>query len=246
MSKSYSLPTIAGLGSIALFLDLDGTIVEITELPQQVRVEPATVELLARLARRLDGALAIVSGRSLADIDRLFAPLVLPAAGVHGLMRRDAGGRVHAGYLDASVIRSVTEALKQALPALLIEPKPGAVAVHYRTHPELAHDCYAAVRDVVEGRDDLEIVHGKMVYEVKMKGASKGTAIGAFMAEPPFIGRLPVFAGDDVTDEDGFAVVEAMGGHSIKVGDGRTRARWSIATAAALVEWLASLADHGA
>ncbi|HXF55012.1 MAG TPA: trehalose-phosphatase [Hyphomicrobiaceae bacterium] len=246
MSKSRSLPPITGLGSIALFLDLDGTIVEITELPQQVRLEPATIELLARLARRLDGALAIVSGRSLADIDRLFAPLVLPAAGVHGLMRRDATGRLHAGPLDTGAIQPVTEVLKRALPALLIEEKPGAVAVHYRTRPELTQACYAAVRDVVEGRDDLEIVHGKMVYEVKLKGASKGTAIGAFMAEPPFVGRLPVFAGDDVTDEDGFAVVEAMGGYSIKVGNGLTKARWTIATTAEFIDWLASLANRSA
>lgn len=243
MLEALSLPRIADLGPIALFLDFDGTVVEIAERPHQVHVAPATLELLGRLARRLDGALAIVSGRPIADIDRLFAPLVLPVAGVHGLMRRDARGAMHGGGTGDDGLGPVRAALELALPDLLIEEKPGALAVHYRSHPERADPCLEAVSRVIAGRGDLELVQGKMVLEVKLKGASKGTAIAAFMHEPPFAGRLPVFAGDDVTDEDGFATVETMGGHSIKVGNGTTRARWRVESAAELIEWLGALAD---
>jgi trehalose 6-phosphate phosphatase len=138
MLEALSLPRIADLGTIALFLDFDGTIVEISERPHQVHVAPATLELLGRLASRLDGALAIVSGRPIADIDRLFAPLMLPVAGVHGLMRRDATGRMLGVAIDPAVMAPVRAALELALPDLLIEEKPGALAVHYRSHPERA------------------------------------------------------------------------------------------------------------
>jgi trehalose 6-phosphate phosphatase len=242
MLKTLPLPTISEVSRIALFLDFDGTIVEIAERPHQVRVDPATRELLSRLTGRLDGALAVVSGRPIADIDRLFSPLVLPIAGVHGLMRRDATGRMLGVAIDPAIMAPVRTALELALPDLLIEEKPGAVAVHYRLRPELGRMCYEAVSNVIASRSDLELVQGKMVLEIKLKGASKGTAIAAFMDEPPFRGRLPVFAGDDVTDENGFAVVEAMGGHAIKVGNGTTRARWRVETAAELIDWLGALA----
>jgi trehalose 6-phosphate phosphatase len=246
MLNTLSLPRVSDLARIALFLDLDGTLVEIVEHPQNVHVEPATLELLARLAARLEGAIAIVSGRPIEDIDRLFSPLALPVAGVHGLMRRDATGRMLAAPLDGSAMASVREALELALgrpSGLFIEAKPGAVAVHYRSRPELQQTCYEAVSNLVDGRTDLELIHGKMVFEIKLKGPSKGTAIAEFMSEPPFLGRLPVFAGDDVTDENGFAVIDALGGHSIKVGPGPTRAHWRAQTAAELLDWLGALAS---
>jgi trehalose 6-phosphate phosphatase len=246
MLKALSLPRISNLGPVALFLDLDGTIVEIVEHPHNVHVEPATLKLLARLAVRLAGAIAIVSGRPIEDIDKLFSPLALPVAGVHGLMRRDANGRMFGSNVDVRAMATVKDALELALgqsSGLLIERKPGAVAVHYRSHPELEQMCEEAVTNIVAKRSDLELIRGKMVFEVKLKGTSKGTAIAEFMAEPPFRGRLPVFAGDDVTDEDGFAVVEAMGGRSIKVGAGPTRARWRAQSAAELIDWLGTLAS---
>ena len=245
MLNDLSLPRVSDPGRVALFLDFDGTIVEIAERPQLVRVDPATLQLLAALADRLEGAVAIVSGRPIEDIDKLFSPLVLPAAGVHGLMRRDAAGRMQGAHFEAGAIAPVREALELALGAtrgLLIESKPGAVAVHYRSRPELEEMCYEAVSAAVAGRPGLGLIRGKMVLEIKLNGTSKGTAIRAFMSEPPFRGRLPVFAGDDVTDEDGFAVIDALGGHAIKVGNGSTRARWRAKTAAELIDWLGALA----
>jgi trehalose 6-phosphate phosphatase len=248
MLKTLSLPRVSDLGPVALFLDLDGTLVEITEKPHQVRVDPETIALLGGLSRRLDGALAIVSGRAIEDIDRIFHPLVLPAAGVHGLMRRNAAGRIESTRIDPAAVEPVKKALEQALgPALgvLIEEKPGAIAVHYRSRPDLEEVCFEAANAAAR-RGGLELIRGKMVFEVKVKGASKGTAIDAFLREAPFRGRVPVFAGDDVTDEDGFAVVDAAGGHSIKVGNGTSRARWHTGSTAELIGWLGELAAGGA
>ncbi len=248
MLKTLALPRVSNLGHVALFLDLDGTLVEITEKPHQVRVDPETIALLGGLSRRLDGALAIVSGRAIEDIDRIFHPLVLPVAGVHGLMRRDAEGRMQTMRIDPAAVEPVKKALERALgpaPGILIEEKPGAIAIHYRSRPDLENVCYeeasAAAREC-----GLELIRGKMVFEVKLKGASKGTAIAAFLREAPFRGRVPVFAGDDVTDEDGFAVVDAAGGHSIKVGNGTSRARWHTGSTTELIGWLGELAAGGA
>ena len=248
MLKTLSLPRVSDLSHVALFLDLDGTLVEITEHPGQVEVDPATIRLLGDLSRQLDGALAIISGRAIEDIDRLFHPLVLPVAGVHGLMHRDADGRMQSMRIDPAAIGPAERALERALgptPGILIEEKPGAIAVHYRAHPELEEVCYEAASAAAR-EGGLELIRGKMVFEVKLKGASKGTAIAAFLREPPFRGRVPVFAGDDVTDEDGFAVVDAAGGYSIKVGNGTSRARWHTGSAAELIGWLGELAAGGA
>jgi trehalose 6-phosphate phosphatase len=150
--------------------------------------------------------------------------------------------------IDPAAVEPVKKALERALgpaPGILIEEKPGAIAIHYRSRPDLENVCYeeasAAARE-----SGLELIRGKMVFEVKLKGASKGTAIAAFLREAPFSGRVPMFAGDDVTDEDGFAVVDAAGGYSIKVGNGSSRARWHTGSTAELIGWLGELAAGGA
>ena len=206
----------------ALFLDVDGTLLEIESHPDDVRAGPRLQALLARIAGALDGALALVSGRSIASLDRIFAPLVLPAAGLHGLERRGADGRVHypAGFATRmSEARGSLIAFVEGHPGLLLEDKGAALALHYRNAPDLAGAARAAMEDARNTLgEDFHVQEGKMVLELKPTGEDKGTAIAAFLAEPPFVGRTPVFIGDDVTDEDGFRVVNRLGGHSVRVG----------------------------
>jgi trehalose 6-phosphate phosphatase len=176
-------------------------------------------------------------------------PLVLPVAGVHGLQRRDAAGALHRAAVDPVDIASIVEALRAAIGAetgLLVEEKTGAVALHYRLRPDCAQRCREIAEAVVRGRSDIELLPGKMVYEIRTEGADKGDVIEAFLKEAPFAGRRPVFAGDDATDEVGFAIVNARGGVSIKVGAcATTLARFRAATLHELHQWLGELARAG-
>lgn len=212
----------------ALFLDVDGTLLEIESHPDDVRAGPRLKALLERLALGLAGALALVSGRSIASLDQIFAPLVLPAAGQHGLERRDADGRVHypAGFvLRMSEARGALTAFVEAHAGLLLEDKGAALALHYRNAPDMAERARAAMEAARRTLgDDFHVQQGKMVLELKPTGQDKGTAIAAFMEEAPFAGRTPMFIGDDVTDEDGFRVVNALGGLSVRVGPGQESA----------------------
>jgi trehalose 6-phosphate phosphatase len=223
----------------ALFFDFDGTLVDLAERPDAVFVEPGLVRLLTTLRRCLNGALAVVSGRPIAQIDRYLAPLHLPVAGVHGAERRSA-----AGNLVSLVTPSLTgataqlEALVLSNPGLLLERKPGALAIHYRMAPELESLCEHAMVMVCDSIPGMALIHGKKVIEMKAARASKARALEAFLLEPPFAGRQPIFAGDDVTDEDGFVAVQKVGGAGIKVDAGPTLANHRVPSAAALREWL--------
>lgn len=227
----------------AFFLDLDGTLLEHAERPEAVRVDAAMRGLLTGLHAGACGAVALISGRSVADIDRLCAPLVLAAAGQHGVERRDAAGRMHRHAFPEQPLRRAAARLAAYAaqhPGLVLEDKGYNLALHYRLAPWQAD----AVRELVEGAaaqlgEGFEVQAGKMVFELKPGGRDKGTAIEEFMAEAPFRDRTPVFVGDDLTDEFGFGVVNRLGGQSIKVGDGATKARWRIADAAAVRRWLA-------
>jgi trehalose 6-phosphate phosphatase len=241
------LPTINDLASCAIFLDLDGTIVELVEHPDAVHVETSTLQLLETLRDKSAGALAVISGREIASIDLLLRPLILPVAGVHGLQRRDAAGLVH--LHETSDIRPVTFVLEKVIgqeTGVIIEQKPGAVALHYRLRPDLERRCCEIVEEVVGRRPDLRLVHGKMVFEILQKGADKGSVIEAFLSEPPFVSRRPIFAGDDVTDEAGFAAVNALGGISIKVGPGKTAARFRASHVSDLRDWLCEVTGQSA
>lgn len=233
-------------GNWAFFLDLDGTLLEIAETPDAVGIGPDEKRLVERLVAGTGGAVAVISGRALARIDQILAPLVLPAAGQHGAERRDAKGVRHRHRFQANVLRPVAVGIRSFAAqhqGLVFEDKGASVALHYRKAPQLARVAQAAVRDAAGPLGEaVEVQDGKMVVELKPAGCDKGKAIAQFMQEAPFAGRTPVFIGDDVTDEDGFRVVNRAGGHSIKVGEGRTQARWQLADPSAARAWLAGCA----
>jgi trehalose 6-phosphate phosphatase len=235
-------------GNWALFLDVDGTLLDHADSPDAVSVEPALRALLARLLAATRGALALVSGRPVADLARLFAPLEIPAAGQHGTERRAADGSVHRHAPPRARLREAASRLARlAAPhaGLLLEDKGMTLALHYRRAPALAGRVEREMRAVAAALGDaFELQAGKFVWELKPSGRDKGVAIAEFLREAPFRGRLPVFLGDDLTDEQGFALVNRLGGHSVKVGPGPTGARWRLADAAAVRGWLAQYADY--
>ncbi len=221
--------------SCALFLDFDGTLVDIASQPQAVVVPPGLPDTLARWRDLLAGAVAVVSGRPIQQIDGFLAPLVLSVAGVHGAERRRADGSL--AWEAVHPMQPVEEAamgLVRAHPALVMEAKRGSIALHYRQAPELQFLCLAAMQAAVEQAPGLTLLCGKMVVEAKPSCTSKSQAIEAFMQEAPFAGRMPVFVGDDVTDESGFASVQRCGGIGVKVGEGPTIARERVANPMAM------------
>jgi trehalose 6-phosphate phosphatase len=241
-------PPRPSAAAIALFLDVDGTLLEIAEEPGAVRVPAELVRTLDRLRAAGAGALALVSGRPLAQIDGLFRPLRLPAAGLHGLERRAADDRVvraepRPGALERA--RRHLAAFAAAHQGVLLEDKGFTLALHYRTAPEKAAAAAEAAAEAVARSDrELTLLEGKMVFELKPPDVNKGKAIEAFMGEPPFAGRLPVFVGDDVTDEAGFEAVNGLGGLSLRVAAGAdrpTRAQYGLPDVPALHGWLAEI-----
>lgn len=237
----------------ALFLDVDGCLVDIAPTPDAVVVEPGLPALLDRLAARFGGALALVSGRPLAELEQLFHPARPAAAGQHGLEWR---GRPPLPQPQGfAALEAPLAAFAAAHPGVLLERKSHGFALHYRAAPAAGAGALAlAHRLAATTRPEMRVMPGKMVVELRMAGADKGTAIRAFMAAAPFRGRVPVFAGDDVTDEDGFAMVNAMGGHSIRVGPQigaghgappASAARWTVPDAPGFRRWLAGLAVMG-
>jgi trehalose 6-phosphate phosphatase len=225
----------------ALFLDIDGTLLDIADNPDAVRPGPEQVEVVAKLFHAAGGALALISGRPIAGIDKLFTPLKLPAAGQHGVERRDASGRVQRQPVDAASLRRAALRIREFAAqhdGLVCEDKGYSVALHYRRAPRLRGSAEEVVLAAAAGLGGaFEAQNGKMVIELKPAGRDKGMAIREFMFEPPFRGRIPVFIGDDITDEHGFRVVNALKGHSVKVGEGATGARWRVKDAAALRAW---------
>jgi trehalose 6-phosphate phosphatase len=206
-----------------LFLDVDGTLLDISPTPDAVRVDATLLELMITAERALCGAVALVSGRPIETLDELFAPLRWPMAGLHGLERRDATGGLHvSGPVDARLgaARHALQALAAATPGTLLEDKGRTLALHYRAVPEREYELRRAMQSLAtELGEQYQLLEGKRVLELKPAHASKADAIRAFLAEPPFAGRRPLFIGDDVTDLDGFAAVERVGGLSVAVGD---------------------------
>src|SRR5258708_7853913 len=239
-----ALPAVLSPGETAFFFDFDGTLVELAPTPDGVLVQPQVIELLTALRRLTNGAVAVVSGRGIDSIDSLLGMPDLPIAGLHGAERRDSNGDTQrVGFNDDRLLRMeqvLAEVVRQN-PGMLLEIKGAALALHYRNAPDrepVARE--ATSRLVAEYPGAYVLQPGKMVYEIKPKDVDKGRALRAFLDEPPFAGRKPVFAGDDLTDEKGFAVVNEYGGVSIKVGGGDTIARTRVASVSALLEWLAS------
>ncbi len=206
--------------NLALFLDLDGTLIDIASTPTGAVAPPGLAELVQNLALALDGALAIVSGRPIADLDRLLAPARFCAAGVHGAeIRESADGEVRliAPPLTVAFIESVRD-LAQLDPGIVIEPKSAAIAVHYRQAEQQAGEVERRLRELVPASDDsLDLRSGRKVSEVIQKHVSKGAAVQSFMHQPPFSDRLPVMIGDDFTDISAFEAVESFGGRGLRV-----------------------------
>jgi trehalose 6-phosphate phosphatase len=232
----------------ALFLDVDGTLLEIAQTPQDVRVSEDLKRLLCELCAKLDGALALVSGRSLDDLDALFYPNRFCAAGLHGFERRDALGCVHRPPHDPAALDPARQFLRrfvEAHEALLLEDKGHALAMHYRRAPHLAADVAEQVANALARLDaGFRLQRGKCVFEIRPGSHDKGTAIAQFMRERPFSGRMSVFAGDDLTDENGFAAVNALRGVSVRVaGSGATLAQYEIGGVREVIQWLRGLPE---
>lgn len=241
-SASQNLPdNPAGL---ALFLDVDGTLLPIAATPDAVTVDPATTELLVRLHAAFGDALALISGRSLPELDRLFAPQRFAAAGQHGAEWRDAGGRrrqADAHRRELLQLQPQLRALAAADHRLLIEDKALSLALHYRQAPERAQELAAALETALRGYPALMLQRGKCVLEVRAQKSDKSTAIRRLLENAPFAGRRPVFVGDDLTDEAGFKLVNALGGYSIKVGPEPSAASLRLANQEATLAWLGTL-----
>jgi trehalose 6-phosphate phosphatase len=247
MSVPLQAPPHLRVDEIALFLDVDGTLVEIEREPGAVHVPQRLSRILADLFGAGGGALALVSGRSLEQLDRLFAPLRLNAAGLHGLERRNLA----TGVVRSEPRPAVFEPARARLAhfagdhaGVLLEDKGLTLALHYRKAPELELEAKALAQAVTAASGGaLVLLEGKKVLELKPPGCDKGAAIAAFMDEPPFRGRRPVFAGDDVTDEAGFATINRLGGISIRIGaDSRpTAALYGHRDVRSMQDWLQGL-----
>src|SRR5262245_8695290 len=232
----------------AFFLDIDGTLLDIEGHPDDVRIGRAELELVAGLHRSTGGALALVSGRPIAGIDCLFHPLKLPIAGQHGAERRDARGKRHRHRFPVEALHKAAVPVRKFVgrhEGLVFEDKGASVALHYRLAPQLEAAAKAVIENALEDAGGaIEMQVGKMVFELKPAGVNKGSAIDEFMRDEPFAGRVPVFLGDDVTDEFGFRVVNRLGGHAVKIGPGDTDAQWRLADPAAAKAWLAAWMDQ--
>jgi trehalose 6-phosphate phosphatase len=235
----------------ALFLDLDGTLVEVAETPDGVRIPAGLADLLARLRAALGGALGLVSGRPISLLDRLFHPMTLPAVGLHGAeWRAGPDGPVRraapASPAGLAAMRPLLERFAAQHPGVLVEDKGGSFAIHYRQRPAAADAAAEAASAVVRALgDEYHVLRGKMMVEIKLSHVNKGSALRDVMQEPPFAGRVPAFVGDDVTDEDGFAAVNEMGGYAVKVGlDRPTAARYRLPDVPAVHRWLAESAER--
>ena len=243
------MTTLPGLSThrSALFLDFDGTLADLAGRPDAVVVPPDLAALLDALHRRLEGALALVTGRSRADLLGMLPALHWPAAFEHGAVRCSAHGIDMAGDAnDLTAPIAAAQALAARHHGLLVEIKQTSLALHYRLNPALATTCVDTLQAAIENLPGLQLLHGKAVVEVKSARVGKGLAIEAFMKEAPFAGRVPVFAGDDVTDEAGFEAVQRLGGVAIKVGPGPSSASHRCATPLALRAWLQQLVENSA
>lgn len=233
-------PPLLNAGS-ALYLDFDGTLAAFAPHPDGVTVNESLPGLLTGLRERLAGAVALVTGRSLATLDGFMGLGHFAGAGLHGLELRYPDGRIRR-LGDPEAARPIARALRahfEADPRIIVEDKGPTVALHYRRARERAEECIAAMREIVEDTG-FEVMLGHAVVEARPRGMDKGLAYRALAAEAPFVGRKPVFIGDDATDEDGFRAVAQDGGFGVKVGLGATVAPYRIDAVGGVHDWLAA------
>ena len=234
---------------IALFLDIDGTLAEFQKVPEEVLPTVRRTSLLKRLAEAMHGRVALISGRALADMDRITESAITAASGVHGLEHRCSDGELrtaptHPGVAQA---REAFQAFINAHASVVLEDKGLGLVLHYRTAPELAELANATAERVARATG-LTLQKGDMMAEVRTPGADKGDALRAFMAEPAFKGSTPIYIGDDLTDEHAFEAARALGGYGVLVGRERTTAaQYRLSNVEAVMAWLDSFvatADH--
>ncbi|HWH82191.1 MAG TPA: trehalose-phosphatase [Burkholderiaceae bacterium] len=248
MTEPTAPPTLPD--TAALFLDFDGTLVPIAPRPQDVHVPPWVLPVLRVWQARLHGALAIVSGRPIAQLDAFLEPLRLCAAGAHGAeWRALPSGRIERfGVAPPPALVDAARRLAADHFGLLLELKASGCSLHYRARPELGHACGEALAAALAAEPGAalqwEWLHGQCVYELKQRAFSKGTAVAALLALPAFAGRVPVFVGDDVTDEDGIVAAQAAGGWGVSVGPGLSAAHFRLADPAAVGAWLGIVAGE--
>lgn len=237
-------PPLLSVGD-ALYLDFDGTLTDIAPRPDAVAVAQTLPPLLEALRARLDGGVAVITGRRLDDVDTWLAPLRLAGAGLHGAelrSRPDADSREHREPAIALLAQTLQRRFADDS-RVVIENKGASLALHFRAAPERAQECASALERLATTHG-LKIIHGKMVLEVCPSGIDKGAALRALAAHPPFRRRRPVFVGDDITDEAGFAAAHADGGHGVKVGAGVSVARHRCPDVDAVHAWLRASLIH--
>lgn len=246
-ARDLPAPPRLDCGRAALFLDLDGTLAPLAAHPDDVGPQPRRTRLLRGLDRALDGALAVVTGRTLADADRILEGSVAAVAAVHGLVRRHADGTLAATPLNGALAKARAQlgCFAAARPGLFVEDKEVSAALHFRGRPQEADAAHALAQELA-ARHGLIVQEGAMVVELRPPGPDKGEAVRAFMAQPPFAGRRPLFVGDDLTDEAGFEAALNLGGTAVVVGDRRpTRARAALADVGAVLAWLETGLETG-
>jgi trehalose 6-phosphate phosphatase len=225
----------------ALFLDLDGTLLNLAPTPTEVIVDPALNAMLRALRLRTDGAVAVLTGRALQDADRLLDRSIECVGALHGQHCRARGEVLRQGLPEEAWTRAkeiVSRLVERGALEADLEDKGGAVALHYRARPEHGPLIARAIGEIAE-QHGLRALHGKMVSELMPVGATKGVALATFMHAPPFAGRTPIAVGDDLTDEDAFAAANALKGVSVLVGErSQTNARFSLRDVAAVRAWL--------
>jgi trehalose 6-phosphate phosphatase len=232
-----------------LFLDVDGTLLELAEHPGAVFVEPMLTPLLQRLRASSNGAIALVSGRTIADLDKLFPDPKLPLAGLHGCERRDAHGTLHVAAIAVEQLADVRAGLQRLVarhPGLILEDKGAGLALHFLQARELEHELRAEVALLATPLvPRFALLDGHAVIEIKPAAHTKDSAVTAFMEEEPFRGCRPIFIGDDQTDYGGFAAVRRFDGLAIAVGP-RVKSEWWLPDPVAVRQWLTHLADGAA
>ena len=235
-------PPKIDLNRHALFLDFDGTLVPLIDDPDAVHLPPGGLDRLTELQAELGQALAIVSGRRIADLDAFLSPLGFAAVGVHGLERRFTPSDPVSFLMKPERLDPVRDRLAPVLegnPRLRLEDKGIALVLHYRTAPELETMAREAMARACEGDNALVVMDGDMIVEVHPAGMDKGKAVAELMTRPPFKGRIPVYLGDDTTDEFALKVVRDTGGVSIKVGAKESIAEYRLDDVDAVYHWLA-------
>lgn len=237
---ALALPPPPDWGRHALFLDFDGTLAPIVDRPEDARMSEKAHDAVERIGRFSDGAVAILTGRALQDLDRIARLDAVPAAGSHGVEFRKAGGRVEMDGHGREMLTAYAERLRAFANrhGLLVEQKPGAVTLHYRSDPGCEDASRDLINDLAASDDALRAMHGDMVSELALRGTDKGTALLKFMRCAPFAGRIPIMAGDDVTDEDAIRAAEENGGFGIKIGMASSAARFRAATIEDFLDWL--------